>query len=294
MHHGRYALPDRRALDDRVGELFGKAAAKSQGALVLCATQTVEISVDCDADFLITDLAPMDVLLQRLGRLHRHSARQAWRPSGFDVPRCVVLTPPNDDLSLLISRGAARGLGLGSDSAYPDLLMLQATLAALQDWQRYPVLDIPTHNRALVEQSCGRPTLARLAASLGEPWGKHLQDITGKAGAQGSAALYQCIDWAQPWREAAPGELSTEARTRLGLDNIELTLPVACTSPLGHALTHLNMPAWMLPAVPNDDCAGTPTVDNLVADTQGLHFSVRGQQFCYTRFGLAVDASPHP
>jgi CRISPR-associated endonuclease/helicase Cas3 len=287
LHHGRYALPDRRALDARVGELFGKGVAKVCQAVLLCATQTVEISVDCDADFLITDLAPMDVLLQRLGRLHRHAGRLGFRPAGHDEPRCVVLVPPNPDLSGLLSGGAG-GLGIGKRSAYPDLLVLQATLNALNDTQRFPVLDIPSDNRDLVEQCCGRPALQQLADALGGDWPEHLQNLQGLASAQGQAALFQCIDWAQPWRDAVPGELSTEAKTRLGLDSVEVDLPSGTRSPFGHALERLAIPAWMLPTMPDRDDLGPPVVEGLFEDAQGLSFSVRGQGFSYTRWGLAA------
>jgi CRISPR-associated endonuclease/helicase Cas3 len=287
LHHGRYALPDRRALDAQVGELFGKGAAHVRRAVLLCATQTVEISVDCDADFLITDLAPMDVLLQRLGRLHRHADRSGFRPTGHDVPRCVVLVPPDPDLSGLLA-GGARGLGIGKRSAYPDLLTLQATLNALNDTPRFPVLDIPSDNRELVEQCCGRPALQQLAEALGGEWPGHLRDLLGLASAQGSAALYQCIDWLQPWREAVPGELSTEAKTRLGLDSIEVGLPEGARSPFGLDLERLNIPAWMLPSFPEREDIGAPAVEGLVESEQGLSFSVRGQGFSYTRWGLAA------
>jgi CRISPR-associated endonuclease/helicase Cas3 len=71
---------------------------------VLIATQTLEQSLDIDADFLITDLAPMDVLLQRIGRLHRHD----WsRPAGYKAPRALVLVlaPENFDAGVRAQEG---------------------------------------------------------------------------------------------------------------------------------------------------------------------------------------------
>lgn len=295
LHHGRYAFADRRALDQEVGLRFGKGAAQSQAPLVLCATQTVEISVDCDADYMITDLAPMDVLLQRLGRLHRHEARRGHRPASYADPQCLVLVPPGDDLSGLLSGGGARGLGLGARSAYPDVLCLQATLRALRDDAAFPLLDIPSHNRALVEQACGRTALQALAEALGGPWLAHAMELHGKQSAQRSAALFGCIDWLKPWREAVPGELNAEAKTRLGLDGVELALPHAMSSAFGHMLDKLTVPAWMLPGLtdlPEDEIAALPQVEGLQANEGGFSFCVRGQVFTYGRHGLAQASSP--
>ncbi|MFF5407916.1 CRISPR-associated helicase Cas3' [Streptomyces misionensis] len=56
--------------------------------MVVIATQLAEQSFDVDADVLITDLAPVDLLLQRIGRLHRHGGTR--RPAAHQVPRVVV------------------------------------------------------------------------------------------------------------------------------------------------------------------------------------------------------------
>ena len=81
LHHGRFAAGDRRLLDRAVEAQLGKDRAPGGGAIVI-GTQTLEQSLDIDADLLITDLCPADVLLQRIGRLHRHSHHA--RPAGYD------------------------------------------------------------------------------------------------------------------------------------------------------------------------------------------------------------------
>ena len=89
LHHGRFAADDRRLLDRAVEERLRKD--RASGGLIVVGTQTLEQSLDIDADLLITDLCPVDVLLQRIGRLHRHQRHD--RPAGYDTPNCVVLTP---------------------------------------------------------------------------------------------------------------------------------------------------------------------------------------------------------
>ncbi|MFN4266579.1 MAG: CRISPR-associated helicase Cas3' [Aquabacterium sp.] len=86
LFHARFPADERRALEQRVMKLFGRAGSRPQRA-VLIATQVVEQSLDIDFDFMISDLAPIDLLLQRAGRLHRH---ERSRPAVHSVPQFQV------------------------------------------------------------------------------------------------------------------------------------------------------------------------------------------------------------
>jgi CRISPR-associated endonuclease/helicase Cas3 len=96
LFHARFRGCDRRVVEQRVLERFGKDAAP--GGRVLIATQVVEQSLDLDFDELHTDLAPIDLVLQRAGRLHRHVRS---RPEGFEEPRLVVHAPSRGDVDSL-------------------------------------------------------------------------------------------------------------------------------------------------------------------------------------------------
>lgn len=72
LNHAGYLAVDRADNDERLRELFGPSTAQRPEKCVVVATQVVEQSLDVDFDVLVTDLAPMDLLLQRIGRLHRH------------------------------------------------------------------------------------------------------------------------------------------------------------------------------------------------------------------------------
>ncbi|MBI2790386.1 MAG: CRISPR-associated helicase Cas3' [Gammaproteobacteria bacterium] len=73
LFHARFVLHDRLEKEYKIIEQFGaeSTASKRSGKLVI-ATQVIEQSLDLDFDFMVSDLAPIDCLIQRAGRLHRH------------------------------------------------------------------------------------------------------------------------------------------------------------------------------------------------------------------------------
>ena len=91
LYHARYPADERGEREERALRYLGKQPAQytKKGKayeedvrperFILIATQVAEQSLDFDADVMISDLAPIDLLLQRAGRLHRHAANTGRR-----------------------------------------------------------------------------------------------------------------------------------------------------------------------------------------------------------------------
>lgn len=85
--HGRFSAADRADKTAEVLAALGPDANQRPHRTIVVATQLAEQSFDIDADLLVSDLAPVDLLLQRAGRLHRHTRP---RPASLWQPRLLV------------------------------------------------------------------------------------------------------------------------------------------------------------------------------------------------------------
>lgn len=84
-------IPDRTLKEQALLKTVGKdSSAEVRRGTVVVGTQVLEQSLDIDFDLLITDICPMDLLLQRIGRLHRHAFREQ-RPEVVKTPVCYVI-----------------------------------------------------------------------------------------------------------------------------------------------------------------------------------------------------------
>lgn len=93
LFHAQFLMPDRAEREQILLERLGKRSTPEQrGKLIVVGTQVLEQSLDIDFDFLVTELCPMDLLLQRIGREHRHPNRDLYRPPRLREARCIVLT----------------------------------------------------------------------------------------------------------------------------------------------------------------------------------------------------------
>lgn len=74
LFHSRFILQDRKNIEKKVLEVFGKSGdASIRAGKVLISTQVFQESLDADATVMISDICPIDDLIQRVGRLHRHT-----------------------------------------------------------------------------------------------------------------------------------------------------------------------------------------------------------------------------
>lgn len=97
--HSRFLASDRVLREKDLRERLGppRAGTRRPDGLVVVGTQVLEQSLDIDADLMLTDLAPVDLMLQRAGRLHRHRRGEGEedRPPMVRTPRLLVLGAPD-------------------------------------------------------------------------------------------------------------------------------------------------------------------------------------------------------
>lgn len=287
LHTARFAKDDRELLDQAIEDRFGKRA-NAHGGVIAVATQTVQQSLDLDADILFTDLAPMDVLLQRFGRVHRHPARDPVRPQGFKDARAVVMIADEPLVASLCESGEARGKH-GVGTVYPDLLILEATRRRLADNGK---LVIPEHNRELVEVTTHPEPLEQLAQSLGEAWQKHWRKVFGKHFAALGLAKLNIVNRCEHFGtyDFKNTDLEERISARLGESDRRAVFAEPPCGPFGAKVRELTLPGWLTRDAPADP-ALVPTEIRVTQGPPGaaLHFAFGPLSFLYDRLGLRRD-----
>lgn len=225
IYHSRYTRADRALLDEAMVRDFGKGSTL-RGVLAV-ATQVAEQSLDIDFDLLVSDLAPIDVLIQRLGRVHRHE-----RPdrAGIAAPSVVVIEPNVPFTTLVEARRRLSGFGHGT--VYADLGDLELTRRLIAE---RPGATLPAESRTLVE-SVYHPEVRAALAAESAGWARHLE---GRDGDDLGFALHAevcVIRFDQPYTSRenvqrfsgqAQNDGANEAaiRTRIGDDRVRIELP---------------------------------------------------------------------
>jgi CRISPR-associated endonuclease/helicase Cas3 len=161
LFHSRFCFMDRQKIETSVMEKYGKGELRGRGC-ILVATQVVEQSLDLDFDWMITQLCPIDLLLQRIGRLYRHDLT---RPMGFDkIPRCKVLVPIGTDYGL-------------HNAIYEDVRVLWRTQKILE---KTGSLEFPSAYRELIKAVYAEESWPEEPEEITSAHVKYMEDEEGK------------------------------------------------------------------------------------------------------------------
>ena len=184
--HSRFPFFRREQLEAEWMDRLGKDSARRPAGCVLVSTQVAEQSVDVDADLLITDLAPTDMLLQRLGRLWRHE--RPARPSS--QPEVWIVLPRLSDGQLAGATKAELLEALGkSAKVYAAYILLRS----LEQWRRRQGITLPDEIRPILKATYDDP-----ARSEPPGWRELREQLEGKKAEMARLAISATRVWSIP------------------------------------------------------------------------------------------------
>jgi len=143
LFHAQFPIAWRQVIESRVLRRCGKedrTGERPLGKAIVVATQVIEQSLDLDFDLIISDMAPLDLLIQRAGRLHRHE--RPVRPQPLVAPRLLICRPEEQD-------GA---ISWGNDGYVYEPYILWRSYLALEGRH---ALHLPAETRSLIESVYG-------------------------------------------------------------------------------------------------------------------------------------------
>lgn len=286
VHHSRYSREDRPLLDKAVEQQIGKERTKPLQACIVVGTQTLEQSLDIDADLLITDLCPMDVLLQRVGRLHRHVRKPEERPENYRQAQTVVLVPAGNSVEACLSK-SRHGLGRfhNGGGIYMDLRILEATRRLISGTDSHL---IPQDNRELVERATHPEVLTEIEKELGSDWATHGQSVEGELQAKKGVAAIHRLPFDKHFEDEAGNALvfldgEQKVTSRLGAADYMLTFDPPQLGPFGQLIRQLPMRHHLWPKGESPDTQ--PTVKAIATDGNFI-FTLGASAYLYSHLGL--------
>ena len=235
LNHAGFIAVDRANNDLDLIHRFGKGSdEETRPGQVVVATQVVEQSLDIDFDALYTDIAPADLLLQRIGRLHRHSWRA--RPESHREARTFFLTD--------VGSGPIPAPTKGSEIVYGGYLLLRTTEALTKHGA---VITLPQDTAPLVASALGPE------AELLSDWAGPVNTARGKYLAQIAKARAKAAQWCvRPWAGAEDDRATLGEWLATSGDFTELAMGAAVRD------TEPSLEVILVPTLPDGSSAIRP------------------------------------
>jgi len=225
LNHARFTIGDRLAKDADLLRRFGPPRARPDRPhrAVVVATQVVEQSLDVDFDLLVSDLAPIDLVLQRMGRLHRHDRP---RPPRLATPTCYI-----DYLPSTASDDPAVEPGAKAIYGEQDMLMSAAALDRVLDGPGVVTVPDDVHDLIEAVYGAGAPVPPRWQETVSQAREAYEAERSDKfKSAQGflldepkkSGRSTSLVGWLHT--TASDNEEKGRAQVRDGEDSLEVIL----------------------------------------------------------------------
>ena len=223
VFHAQFLMPDRAQRENTLLQRIGKGSTPEQrNNLIVVGTQVIEQSLDVDFDTLVTELCPMDLLLQRIGRLHRH---ERWRPAPMQQACCAVLDTGDDTFDEGSKAIYGEWLLWRTRKLLPEMITLPGDISPLVQktygWQQNDALPIDP-----------------ASAKMREEYDRK-QDILGNSAEafliqQPDAYDDSLDDWMR--MDMAPSDRTARAAVRYGDPSIEVLVMVRAADGTIHFL----------------------------------------------------------
>jgi len=192
--HARFPFAARAQRERAAEASFGPGEDRRPRAAILVGTQVLEQSLDLDFDVMVTQVAPIDLVLQRAGRLHRHL--RSWRPERVHAPALWLVRPEHED--------RATGPEFGASAyVYSEAILLRTWLALRERTE----ITLPEDIEGLIETVYGGgpvPQRTELAARVAK------LDADDREGARADGNKAHAVVLRSPETEDDPfGELAS-------------------------------------------------------------------------------------
>lgn len=227
LFHSHFAMIDRQRIESETLSLFGKeSTAEMRRGRVLIATQVVEQSLDLDFDMMISDLAPIDLLIQRVGREHRHirdasgnRLEHEGAVDGREAPVFYIFGPAASETP---AENWLKAVLPGTQKVYQNVGQLWLTQKLLAKAGK---LSMPGDARVLIEGVYSDEAQATIPASLQTLSDKAEAEAYAKLGIARMNALKLVKGYSRDSAEDSGGwEEEAKIPTRLGDDTVRVAL----------------------------------------------------------------------
>jgi len=219
----------------------------------------------------------MDVMLQRIGRLHRHDRH---RPECFEPPVVHILCPENGLDPLAQGKRFENGLGAWEaqgvlNGIYTDLRIVEATRRLAETRS---IWAIPDDNRGLVEEATHPDVLDAIDSEMG--WQHYTTSVVAKSLADDQHARLLVLDRSEAFPEQFP-DADEAVQTRLGSLGPLWELPEGTPGAFGLSITRIAPPAHWCQGLTGEEAISITTTPH------GLQIGLDDRYFEYTSTGLA-------